>query len=162
MTPWGGQPFRLSISEVVNFAIIWLRRRVRPSPDKLGEEIKRRGILFYLISEPSPSLKEGSLRYHNINPFNKKWQRTASYGGKLFENACQAVARDVMAANMPLIENSGYKIILSVHDELLTETEDLEICNEETLSTFLSRNPKWAFGLPLAAGGFEAYRYRKG
>lgn len=110
----------------------------------------------------APSLKEGSLRYYSINPFNKKWQRTASYGGKLFENACQAVARDVMAANMPLIEAAKYKIILSVHDEILTETEDLDLYNETVLSMLLSRGPEWAEGLPLAAGGFEAYRYRKG
>lgn len=137
----------------------------------------------------SPSLKEGALRYYSINPFNKKWQRTASYGGKLFENACQAVARDVMAANMPAIEEAGYEIILSVHDELITEAPergqigrvltnrkgenhdstpkgwynlDSIMYNEVHLSQLLATNPEWAEGLPLAAGGFEAYRYRKG
>lgn len=109
----------------------------------------------------SPSIKEGALRYYSINPFNKKWCRTASYGGKLFENACQAVARDVMAANMPPIEKDGYKIILSVHDEILTETENGIAFNEIRLSELLATNPEWAEGLPLAAGGFEAYRYRK-
>ena len=109
-----------------------------------------------------PYIKDDSLGYHGTNSITKRWERQSTYGGKLFENACQAVARDVMAANMPIIENSGYEILLSVHDELITETDDnYNDFTERELSHLLSRVPDWAKGLPLAAGGFEAKRYRK-
>lgn len=66
-----------------------------------------------------------------------------------------------MAANMQTIEDDGYEIILSVHDELLTETPDTDDFNHEELSALLSTVPPWAAGIPLAAAGFETYRYRK-
>lgn len=110
---------------------------------------------------PSPRYEEGKLTYAGINQYTRQWGRIGTYGGKLFENICQAVARDVMAENMPHIENAGYEIILSVHDELLTETPDTEDFTEEYLTELLATNPIWAKGLPLAAGGFETYRYRK-
>ena len=112
---------------------------------------------------PSPRIGEdGALSYMGIDQYTRKWTRIHTHGGKLFENLCQAVARDIMAANMPLIEEAGYKIVLSVHDELVTETPDEPQYNAEHLSKLLAANPIWAPDIPLAAAGFEGYRYRKG
>ena len=77
------------------------------------------------------------------------------------ENCTQAAARDVIAHNMPLIESSGYPIILTVHDEVLTEVPDRPEYNVKHLSAMLARVPEWAEGLPLAAAGFETARYKK-
>lgn len=111
---------------------------------------------------PSPQLDEsGSITYMGVNQYSRKWSRLKTYGGKLFENVCQAVARDVMAHNMPAIEAAGYQIVLSVHDELICEAPDSDEFNATHLSNLLSSNPPWAPDMPLAAGGFEAYRYRK-
>jgi len=111
---------------------------------------------------PSPQLDEsGSITYMGVNQYSRKWSRLKTYGGKLFENVCQAVARDVMAHNMPAIEAAGYQIVLSVHDELICEAPDSDEFNATHLSSLLSSNPPWAPDMPLAAGGFEAYRYRK-
>lgn len=74
-----------------------------------------------------------------VNPYSRKWQRLKTYGGKLLENVTQA----------------------AVHDEVLTEALDNYEFNHEHLSEFLATNPKWALDLPLSAGGFEAYHYRK-
>jgi DNA polymerase bacteriophage-type len=103
----------------------------------------------------------GKISYMGINTYSRKWQRLQTYGGKLAENVTQAVARDVMANNMPLIEASGYEITLTVHDEVLTETPDTEQFTSDKLSELLATNPEWALDLPLSAGGFEAYHYRK-
>lgn len=78
------------------------------------------------------------------------------------ENVTQAVARDVLAHGMIGAEDAGYRVVLSVHDELLTETPDTVNYTHEDLSDIMSINPSWATGLPLAAEGFESYRYRKG
>lgn len=104
---------------------------------------------------------EGKITYMGIDQYTRKWQRIKTYGGKLVENVTQAVARDVLAATMPIIEKEGYQIVLTVHDEILSETPDTSEYSSERLSELMSTGPQWAAGLPLAAAGFETYRYRK-
>lgn len=117
------------------------------------------GFLCY----PSPQIDDsGQWSYMGVNQYNRKWCRIKSYGGKIFENICQAVARDVMAYNMPEIEIAGYEIVLTCHDELLTETPDTDHYSAGVLGALLARVRAWSAGLPLAAAGFDAPRYRKG
>lgn len=110
---------------------------------------------------PQPRVDDGKLSYMGVNQYTRKWQRLKTYGGKLTENWTQAVARDVLASNMPRVEEHGFEIVLTVHDELLTEAEDRDLWNAERLAALMSTAPSWAPGLPLAAAGFEARRYRK-
>ncbi|EKJ9246192.1 DNA polymerase, partial [Salmonella enterica] len=110
---------------------------------------------------PSPSIEKGNITYQGVNSYSRKWQRLKTYGGKLVENVTQAAARDVLAGNMPLIENAGYSIVLTVHDEIISEAPDTSDYSAEHLSQLLATVPDWAEGIPLNAGGFESYRYRK-
>lgn len=110
---------------------------------------------------PSPRIEDGKITYMGANQNSRKWSRISTYGGKLFENVCQAVARDVMTSNMPKIEAAGYQIVLTVHDEIICEAPDTPEFNPEHLSTLLSTQPSWALDMPLAAGGFESLRYKK-
>lgn len=138
----------------------------------IGEHLKaRRDGAWLRLRLPSgrylcyinPSVDEsGQISYFGVNQYTRQWGRIKTYGGKLVENPTQAFARDVLAANMPLIEGCGYELVLSVHDELLTETPDSDDFTSDALSQMMSRCPPWAKGLPLAAAGFECYRYRKG
>lgn len=91
----------------------------------------------------------------------KGFGMSKTHAGKLVENITQATARDVLAANLARIEDAGYKIILSVHDELIAETPDTPEYNAATLAALMATPPAWAKDLPLAAAGFEAYRYKK-
>lgn len=112
---------------------------------------------------PSPKIEDGDkITYMGIDQYTRKWTRIHTHGGKLFENLCQAVARDIMAANMPLIEAAGYRIVLTVHDEIIAEAPDEPQYNAEHMASLLAANPSWAPDIPLAAAGFETYRYRKG
>lgn len=112
---------------------------------------------------PSPQVSDkGELSYMGINQYTRKWQRIKTYGGKLFENVCQAVACHVLKDAMPGIEEAGYEIVLTVHDEVITEAPDTEEYDEDVLSGLLAANPTWAEDMPLAAAGFQGYRYRKG
>lgn len=113
------------------------------------------------ICYPSPKLVDGAITYMGMNQYSRKWCRLTTYGGKVFENICQAVARDVMAHNMPHIEARGYNIGLTVHDELITETEDTDEFSADDLSARLAACPPWALDMPLAAAGFETHRYKK-
>jgi DNA polymerase len=110
---------------------------------------------------PHPKLVDGAITYMGVDQFTRKWTRISTHGGKLFENLCQAVARDVMAANMPRIEEAGYQIVLTVHDEIIAEAPDQPEFNADHLASLLATNPDWAPDMPLAAAGFETYRYRK-
>lgn len=109
----------------------------------------------------SPKVERDKLTYMGMSPYSRQWKRQGTYGGKTFENACQAGARDVLAWNMPSIEDAGYEILLTVHDEDVAEAPDTEEFNAAHLSALVAANPPWAGGLPLAASGFEGYRYRK-
>jgi DNA polymerase len=110
----------------------------------------------------NPSVDDdGQITYFGVNQYTRQWGRIKTYGGKLIENATQAFARDILAYNMPAIEAKGYQIVLSVHDELLTETPDSDEFNADELGQMMSIAPPWAKGIPLAAAGFETARYRK-
>lgn len=104
---------------------------------------------------------EGKLTYMGIDTYSRKWQRCKTYGGKLTENAVQAIARDLLVNGMFNIEKHGvYSIIGTVHDEVITEVERGEGTKEE-LAALLCDIPRWADGLPVKAAGFKARRYRK-
>lgn len=81
-----------------------------------------------------------------------------TYGGKLFENVCQAVARDIMAENMLTIDET-FPIVCTVHDEVICEAD--EGLDVRTLDRMLANNHDWCKDLPLAAGGYTSKRYKK-
>ena len=78
-------------------------------------------------------MEDDSITYMGIDQFTRKWVRVHTHGGKLFENLCQAIARDVMAANMPLIEAAGYQIVLTVHDDGVGLPEHVDLQRAESL-----------------------------
>lgn len=105
---------------------------------------------------------DGQISYMGVNQYTRQWCRIKTYGGKLIENATQAWARDVLAHNMPAIDAAGYEILVTIHDELLTETPNTDNYSADALAAMMSRRPPWAPTVPLAAAGFETDRYRKG
>lgn len=103
----------------------------------------------------------GKILYDGVNQYTRKWEPLDTYYGKLVENIVQAIARDVFLQGMRRAELSGYPVVLRVHDELVCEVPDDPDFTHERLSEMMATNPSWAIGLPLAAAGFEAPRYRK-
>lgn len=111
---------------------------------------------------PSPRIEDdGRITYMGMNQYSRKWERLQTYGGKLLENICQALAREVMFHNLPGIEEGGYSVRVRIHDEVLTYAPDGLMYGPKHLSKLLAATPAWAQGMPLAAAGFEGYRYRK-
>jgi len=91
--------------------------------------------------------------------------RNGTYGGKLVENITQAVARDLMADAMLRIEDEGFNIVLSVHDELVAEVpNNVQWHNKNPLEWFcnlMAATPNWAKDCPVAAEGWEGINYKK-
>ena len=118
-------------------------------------------VMMYPAAELCGPGDSALFRYYGPLPASKRWGWLRTYAGKIAENITQAVARDVLAANMGRIDDAGYQIVLSVHDELITETPDSPEFSEGVLSGMMATAPAWADGLPLSAAGFSGYRYRK-
>jgi DNA polymerase len=112
------------------------------------------------LSYPAPRNGD-QVSFMGLNPYSHKWQRLTTYGGKRVENRTQAVARDVFKSSYPAILEAGYEIKLPVHDENICYAPDGALYGPKHLSQLMAVVPPWASGLPLAAAGFEAYRYRK-
>lgn len=114
------------------------------------------------LSYPAPRVDDsGAISYTGLNRYSRKWQRIKTYGGMLFENLCQAIARDVLFYHMSAIVEAGYSVRMRVHDEYITYTPDSPLYSPKRLSELMCKPHAWAPGLPLAAAGFESYRYRK-
>lgn len=118
----------------------------------------------YLVY-PAPRLpEEGEMcdfSFMGVNQYTKKWERIPTYSGKLAENSVQGAACDLLLEAGPRLEAAGYHIVMSVHDEYITEIKDDNTRNHREMERIMSALPDWADGLPLVAAGFEAARYRK-
>jgi len=115
-------------------------------------------------SIPYPAMEidhKGSLRYKGVDGFTKKWGWLYTFGGKLIENCTQAFSRDVFKYGQLRADRAGYKVILPVHDELVTEVPDEATYSVHVLESIMAVTPPWAEGLPLAAEGFEDKIYHK-
>lgn len=102
-----------------------------------------------------------AFEYYGQIQATRRWSYIRTYSGKIVENLTQACARDVLASSLPAAEAAGYKTVLSVHDELITEVPDDPRFSAAGLAAIMSSVPSWAEGLPLSAAGFAAYRYKK-
>ena len=117
--------------------------------------------LQYPNARPPQHGTRADFVFDGVDQMTKKWGAIATHGGKLTENCCQALARDVLAANLPALFEEGYYPVLSVHDEWITETPDTDQFSAKKLAELMTRVPAWAKGLPLNAAGFECKNYRK-
>ncbi len=108
----------------------------------------------------SPWGMKDELSFMSVDTKTKKWMREHTYGGKLAENLSQSVARDVMVDAMFRAEENNYNVILTVHDEIVSETKE----NFGSLDEFehiIAQVPDWAEGLPIKVEGWDGIRYRK-
>lgn len=88
-----------------------------------------------------------------------RW-RTETYGGRLVENATQAVARDVLGAALVRLVEEGHRVVGHVHDEVIVESSPSS--SLEAVRELMVTPTEWSDGLPLAAAGYTCGRYRKG
>jgi DNA polymerase bacteriophage-type len=89
------------------------------------------------------------------------WTRLETYGGRLFENVVQAVARDILANAAINLHTAGHRLRLRVHDELVVSVPEGWGSVEE-MESIMNKLPVWAEGWPVrSAGGWRGKRFRK-
>lgn len=134
----------------------------------LGISVDRRGNWLRIrlpsgryLSYPSPRGDDYDTSFVGINPYTKQWCRISTYSGKLAENIVQAISADILMDWLLAAQADGFNPILSVHDEIITEPEDDPAYDDVRLSKLALTCSPWTKGLPLAAKGFTAKRYKK-
>ena len=103
---------------------------------------------------------EMSISYMGVNQTKRNWQRIETRGGRIFENAVQATARDVLREAMLSLHDNGWDIRAHVHDEVIC-TEPLDGRSADEMARVMCPDIPWAAGLPLKAEGYECSSYRK-
>lgn len=142
----------------------WLLLRL-PS----GQFVCYPGIRYYArqtVQQQGPRAKvyyANSLSYAGYDAgSNIELLPVALSGGIMLQNSCEGVARDLMGHAMPSIERAGYRLLFTVHDEIVTEAPIADIrFSVAGLEHLMCDAPAWAKGLPLAAEGDADMRYRK-
>lgn len=102
----------------------------------------------------------GQLTYLGIDTYTRRWMRCNTYGGKLTENAVQAIARDLLVSAMKRLRKRGYDIVGTVHDEVILEVPK-GFGSPDEVSEIMCEIDDWAKGLPVQAAGWRGPRYRK-
>lgn len=139
------------------------------------------GCLFYLkggvlfcelpsgrsLAYPKPTLFSNqwgydAIEYHGVNQKTRQWESISLYGGLLVENIVQAIARDLLADKMLLLDLRGYEICGHVHDEILIEAPINKV-DELTLKVdkIMKMPIPWAKGLPIHAETNNLRYYKK-
>jgi DNA polymerase len=104
---------------------------------------------------------ETRIRYDGLKP-DKKWSRVDTWGGKLVENATQAVARDLLADAMLRLDDGSDDLDVTIHDELIAEPPlDRAEARLARMKAVMSKPPSWAHDLPTKAEGALMERYGK-
>lgn len=89
-----------------------------------------------------------------------QWKTIHAFGGLMTENVVQALARDLMVDAMFKCEAENYPVVLTVHDEVVSETKRPD---PKMLQQIMEDIPQWAKDLkvPVKAECWAGQRYRK-
>lgn len=89
-------------------------------------------------------------------------RREGFYGGKLTENATQAVAREIFAHGLLQMEDAGLLSKFTAHDEGIAEVPiDQATEGRAEIMRCLTAAPEWAVGLPIGCEAKIADCYKK-
>lgn len=149
-------------SKLIAFKMVdqWLYMRL-PSGRKIAyykpEVVQPKSIKLENGKEKIP---DPVLYYWGVDTETRRWQRVATYGGRLTQNFAEGIARDLLVNGMFGLENAGARVVGSIHDEVVCEPPKDWLSFDEAKAIFVNA-PKWSAGLPLNAAGFRSKRYRK-
>jgi DNA polymerase len=122
-----------------------------------GRSLNYHGLKWqrYRVEDPNTKKMVSKEGWTYLNPQGNGYIGT--YGGRLTENVVQATARDIMAEAMIALEEQGFEVVGTVHDELLIDgAHDLGYVED-----IMCTPPDWCREIPLAVEGGHLARYAK-
>lgn len=139
----------------------WLWMRL-PSGRLLYYADPRLGMreMPWIDRETNEPAKKLCVSFMGVNSTTHRWTRQWAYGGLWTENAVQALCRDLLVAALLRLEEAGYPIVLSVHDEAIAEVP-IGFGSVEEFERLMEMAPDWAEGFPIKAEGWRGTRYKK-
>jgi DNA polymerase len=154
----------IDIYRSTNGAISSLWRNAQKMLENLcngsATQLGRKGVLDISVDKTAIILPSGlPMYYHDLfakleeerPQYYYKTRRGPNkiYGGKVVENVCQAVARCIIAFQMLLIAKR-YKVVLTVHDSIVSCVKDEEVPEAQAyIEKCMRMVPDWAGGLPI-------------
>jgi DNA polymerase len=114
-----------------------------------------------LVTTPWGAQKDG-VTVAGQNTYTRVWGRNQLIGSSIFQSGVQGTARDFLAFAMLSLEDAGYSVCNSIHDEVLlvVPEENAEPMLDDVVK-IMTTPPSWAPDFPLAAEGWFGKRYRK-
>jgi DNA polymerase len=88
----------------------------------------------------------------------KGWRKLDLYGGAQCAHVVSGAARDLLADAMLDLEAADYSIVLTVHDEIIAET-DPAFGSVDDFRARMAAARRWAEGLPVSVAAWEGDRY---
>lgn len=80
------------------------------------------------------------------------------YGGQLTEHVVSATSRELLTPSMWRLEQNGFEVLCTVHDEIWAQAE---IGRDEEFKRLMIERPSWAKEIALDAGLDNGHRYLK-
>lgn len=116
-----------------------------------GDDKLKRGPCYKILFEGwNSNSQKGKIGWHVLE----------TYGGRLFENICQAVGADIQAEALVRLEKRNYPVAMHTHDEAISEMQ-YGTGSVDEMCAIMSERPEWASWWPIKAAGWEHEVYQK-
>lgn len=138
-SPFGDNTYQLEISLPVT-------HRVLIYPDVRLEQVQR-------TSKNGKTYTQEQIVFRG-----RSNEKVYLYGGKLVENIVQAIARDILLNAMEKLDEAGYLVVMSIHDQLIVESKS--DCSKQLTDIMASAAERYE-GLPMLAEGKATAFFRK-
>jgi DNA polymerase len=163
--------YRNTFNKVKNFWYdleLGCRRAIQGYPNQVGKVLCYVDGEFLRIKLPAgrtlayhrPRIDGDRISFLSADPVTKRYVPETIWGGTLVENVTQAVARDIMADAMLRAASLGFRILFTVHDELVLEAVSGTKTEEDVLNIVRTVS-SWAEGCPVNAECEKVSRYKK-
>ncbi len=102
---------------------------------------------------------KNKVTYWGMDSVTKQWSEGSLYGGMQCENIVQATSCDILVDAMFNVETAGFPVILTVHDEILSEIDEDMPMGENEFAAIMSQISETYEGLPIAVAAWEGERF---
>lgn len=134
---------RLPSGRVLSYACPFVKEKIITLVDKNGDEYDKvtRSVHYFAMDQG-------------------RWTECYMYGGLQCENVVSGTCRCLLDRAMTRVEQAGYPLVVTVHDEIVSETPE-DFGTVEEFTALMSQGEEWAPGFPIAAAAWRDPRYVK-